>query len=84
MIVFLLGGMMSPGDTIAPEIDRELCTGCGDCVAVCPAGVLTLENGHAVMAHAEDCQYCGDCEELCPYGAIARAFEIILSDNADS
>jgi NAD-dependent dihydropyrimidine dehydrogenase PreA subunit len=69
---------------MAPEIDRELCTGCGDCVAVCPAGVLTLESGHAVMAHAEDCQYCGDCEELCPYGAIARAFEIVLSDNEDS
>jgi NAD-dependent dihydropyrimidine dehydrogenase PreA subunit len=69
---------------MAPEIDRELCTGCGDCVAVCPAGVLALEKGHAVMAHAEDCQYCGDCEELCPYGAIARAFEIVLSDNEDS
>ena len=71
---------MSLQDTVTPEIDQARCTGCGDCVAGCPAGILTLENGHALMAHAEDCQYCGDCEVLCPVGAIARPFEIILLD----
>jgi NAD-dependent dihydropyrimidine dehydrogenase PreA subunit len=65
---------------IAPEIDVERCTGCGDCVLECPVHALALEQGHAVLAHAEDCQYCGDCEELCPEGAIARPFEIVWGE----
>jgi ferredoxin-type protein NapF len=31
-----------------PVLDGEACTACGDCVAVCPAGAITLpESGHA-------------------------------------
>jgi NAD-dependent dihydropyrimidine dehydrogenase PreA subunit len=73
---------MSTQDRITPIIDLERCTGCGDCVTACPAEALTLEDRCAVMAQPEDCQYCGDCEDLCPVGAIARPFEIILSDRA--
>jgi NAD-dependent dihydropyrimidine dehydrogenase PreA subunit len=68
---------------ITPSIDREQCTGCGECVTACPGGVLTLETGYVVMVHPEDCEYCGDCEEMCPVGAIARTFEIILLDRDD-
>lgn len=71
---------MSRRNRVTPDIDQERCTGCGDCVAACPAGVLVLKSGHAVLAHPDDCHYCGDCEELCPIGAIARPFEIILPD----
>ncbi len=70
---------MSKHDQVTPDINQELCTGCGDCVVACPAEALTLEEGRAVMTQPEACQYCGDCEELCPVGAISRPFEIILS-----
>ncbi len=73
---------MSTQDKIMPTIDLERCTGCGDCVAACPAEALDLEDGRAFIVQPEDCQYCGDCEELCPVGAIARPFEIVLSDKA--
>jgi NAD-dependent dihydropyrimidine dehydrogenase PreA subunit len=68
---------------ITPSIDREQCTGCGECVTACPGGVLTLETGYVVMVHPEDCEYCGDCEEMCSVGAISRTFEIILADTDD-
>jgi len=71
---------MTEADLRTPAIDDGLCTGCGDCVLVCPAEALALQDQHVVFSHPEDCRYCGDCEELCPVGAIARAFEIILPD----
>ena len=46
----------------------------------CPAGVLELREGKAVLARPEDCRYCGDCETLCPEGAIALPFEIVFSE----
>ncbi len=30
-----------------PEIDLDKCTGCGDCVEWCPAGVVRLASGKA-------------------------------------
>ena len=31
------------GGTSTPAIDAARCTGCGDCVAVCPASAIILE-----------------------------------------
>ncbi len=64
--------------TAIVEIDLDKCTGCGDCVELCPFGIVTLVNGKAIIARPEDCDYCTDCEIFCPYGAIRCPFEIIL------
>jgi ferredoxin len=70
---------MTEADWKTPDIDEELCTGCGDCVAVCPVQALELHGEHVTFLHPEDCQYCGDCEELCPAGAISRTFDVVFS-----
>lgn len=60
-----------------PEIDMELCTGCGDCVSACPQHAVSLEQGKPQLDE-ELCAYCGDCEDICPVGAIALPYEIIV------
>jgi len=65
--------------TLLPEIDTDICTGCGDCVAVCPTGALAMDEGKAVMAHPELCIYDGECEPVCIVGAIQIPYMIVLA-----
>ncbi|MGL4859410.1 MAG: YjjW family glycine radical enzyme activase [Enterobacteriaceae bacterium] len=45
-----------------------ICNHCGDCVANCPHGALTLEQGR-VQWHAELCQQCDTCLQTCTHSA---------------
>ena len=51
------------------EIDRELCSGCGLCVSVCPTGTITLIEGRAAVS-GEASIFCGHCAAVCPQEAI--------------
>jgi nitroreductase/NAD-dependent dihydropyrimidine dehydrogenase PreA subunit len=51
------------------EIERDLCTGCGACVAVCPTATISLVEGKAVVS-GEESIFCGHCEAVCPQEAI--------------
>jgi nitroreductase/NAD-dependent dihydropyrimidine dehydrogenase PreA subunit len=53
----------------AIEIDRDLCTGCGLCVTVCPTGTILLTDDKAAVS-GEDSISCGHCEAVCPVNAI--------------
>lgn len=46
---------------------RSLCTGCGDCVAACPAQVLKRsEDGYPVFDPAlGECTFCQECVKAC-------------------
>jgi len=50
-------------------IDRDLCSGCGLCVTVCPTGTISLMEGKAAVSEEESIS-CGHCEAVCPQGAI--------------
>src|SRR5574340_1665887 len=51
------------------EIDRELCSGCGLCVTVCPTGTISLMEGKAAVSEAASIS-CGHCEAVCPQKAV--------------
>jgi nitroreductase/NAD-dependent dihydropyrimidine dehydrogenase PreA subunit len=51
-------------------IDRERCIQCGECVADCPAGVLTLD-GHPVAVEESRCIGCQHCLAVCPTAALS-------------
>lgn len=50
-------------------IDADKCTGCGECVDVCPVGILELADGKAEVV-GEDCMGCESCVEVCSTGAV--------------
>lgn len=51
------------------RVDREKCTGCGECVLVCPLGVIRLERRKAKVV--EGCSLCGACKRVCNQEAMA-------------
>ena len=57
-----------------PELMQKdgRCTGCGACIAVCPAGARSISHLGGTPRAAVDrekCSSCGKCAEACPAGA---------------
>ena len=64
---------------VLPRIDRSACTGCGDCVDVCHASALAIQDRIAVFVNPEGCDYCTDCEAVCAVGSIACPLEVVVA-----
>ena len=50
------------------QVDHDLCTLCGECVAACPFDGVTMESG--VIEFTDSCRLCRLCIKACPTGAI--------------
>lgn len=46
----------------------DLCSACGSCVELCPAGSRNIAEQKLIFDRSS-CQSCGKCEEACPAGA---------------
>lgn len=53
-----------------PVLDRTRCTGCGDCVAVCPTGCLALAGPLPWLPRPHECVSCSLCVLICPAMAL--------------
>lgn len=56
--------------------DVKLCSGCGNCVVVCPMFLWKLESKKGKLAdeYKEKCLECGACWQVCESGAISFEF----------
>jgi len=52
------------------EVDEGKCTGCEECVNVCPVDVYEMKDEKSVPANAEECIGCESCVEVCEQEAI--------------
>ncbi|MAU52755.1 MAG: ferredoxin [Roseovarius sp.] len=65
-------GLLRPPGTVGRRQLAETCTGCGDCVEVCPAQALALDPmGYPHVTDAGRCEQCGLCADVCMKGVIA-------------
>jgi len=55
---------------MAAKVGIEKCTGCGDCVEVCPVEAISLNDDKAVIDE-DTCTECGLCVDECPNDAIS-------------
>ncbi len=60
----------APGGNLRPQINLDLCVGCGTCVHVCPFNVLEIVNEKAIAARLDDCTGFAACAAECPTEAI--------------
>ncbi len=51
-------------------INPRKCTGCGECLPVCPYGCIDGRPGYIHTVDDFDCTKCGKCAEVCPADAI--------------
>ncbi|MFO8183794.1 MAG: 4Fe-4S binding protein [Candidatus Aegiribacteria sp.] len=51
------------------RVDKAACTGCGDCVSVCPVDAVEIIDGKSHI-DPEKCIGCGFCQGVCSYDAI--------------
>jgi MinD superfamily P-loop ATPase len=67
--------MWWPGSWVAymselPLLDETRCTGCGDCVAVCPTNCLAMAAPLPWLPRPMDCVSCALCCVVCPEDAL--------------
>ena len=58
-------------DVVTLTLDEDKCVGCGDCIQVCPHGVLALEDRKAHIVDRNGCMECGACAKNCVVQAIS-------------
>jgi ferredoxin len=52
-------------------VNKDLCTGCGQCVDSCPVEAISMNDNDIAVVDPDTCVDCGDCVDICPVDAIS-------------
>lgn len=58
-------------EMLIPQVSANLCTGCGECAAVCQFHAIVVLGGQTLV-FPELCHGCGSCAMVCPENAITE------------
>jgi len=65
-----LASVIIPDNTVIKSLKKEMCTGCGACVSICPTEALKLEADgwgyYRSKLEIGKCIECGKCVKVCP------------------
>ncbi len=63
-------GKMEMHSNGKPQVDQELCIGCGNCIEICAWQAPKITDGKSFIDH-QKCVGCGRCIAVCPVDAIS-------------
>ncbi|MGL6195976.1 MAG: indolepyruvate ferredoxin oxidoreductase subunit alpha [Thermoguttaceae bacterium] len=55
---------------MAAVVNKDTCTGCGECVSSCPLDAISMQDDKASVC-PDTCGDCGACIDVCPVSAIS-------------
>ncbi len=58
---------------ITMSIDKEKCTGCGQCIKVCAVNAIAGEKKSAHNIQRDACTKCGACRNVCAFDAVVAS-----------
>jgi ferredoxin len=58
-------------NVVTLRLDKDKCTGCGQCVEVCPQSVFAINERKAEILDRDRCIECGACQRNCAFDAIS-------------
>ncbi|MGI5837335.1 MAG: 4Fe-4S binding protein [Chloroflexota bacterium] len=60
-------------DQVLASVEKETCTGCGQCITACSRGAIYMVDGIADV-DPTICRGCGVCAQACPTGALSMVY----------
>lgn len=75
-------GILTEGNNGRPPFSAsrhlfyDLCDGCGQCVSICPYGLLQLSQGKPIISiDFSSCDFCGLCADNCHTNVLNKVFK---------
>lgn len=74
----VMRGIIKESVMVKPIENRDICTLCGECAAICPTGVITVGEKRLEIDYRR-CISCFCCIEICPQGAMRSKKGLLTS-----